>query len=134
MMAVYQWIVFCLGFLFYYLKIVCYLIAVILNISVTNVRTMYSQRNISYCLLCLQICISYSPLLLFCWLRKSLVGFWKGYFNRKRCKRKIVLKSLASFKFCKLFDINKFNSLYWPCKKHVVLILLYVIKCNFFLL
>lgn len=127
-MVIHQCIVFfLLGFLFYYyLKVVCYkynLIAIILNISVTNVRTVYSQKNVSYCLLCLQVCINYSPVLLFCWLRKSLVGFWKGYFNRKRCKRKIVHENLASSKFCKLFDINKFNNLFWPYKKSVMILL-----------
>lgn len=129
-MAIHQCIVFFLSFLFCWLKTVCYrLIAIIiLNISVTNVGTVYSQKNICYCLLCLQICISYSPVLLFCCLRKSLVGFWKGYFNRKRCKRKIVHDGLASSKFCNLFfDINKFNNLFFG---HVRKVYNPFIMCN----
>ena len=42
----------------------------------------------------------------FCCLDKCLVGFWKGYFNQKRCRRRnITIKiRLEEYRFCTLFS------------------------------
>lgn len=49
---------------------------------------------------CLQIQV-------FCCLGKLLVGFWKGYFNQKRCRRRdIILTRMEDYRFCTtLFSI-----------------------------
>lgn len=45
----------------------------------------------------------YLPIQVFCCLGKCLVGFWRGYFNQKRCRRRIKFPQL---KFCTtLFSI-----------------------------
>lgn len=37
----------------------------------------------------------------FCCLGKCLVGFWKGYFNQKRCRRRNTLQiRLEEYRFC----------------------------------
>lgn len=43
----------------------------------------------------------------FCCLGKLLVGFWKGYFNQKRCRRRdIILTRMEDHRFCTtLFSI-----------------------------
>lgn len=43
----------------------------------------------------------------FCCLGKCLVGFWKGYFNQKRCRRReIILIRMKEYRFCTtLFSI-----------------------------
>lgn len=43
----------------------------------------------------------------FCCLGKCLVGFWKGYFNQKRCRRRDMIKiRLGEYRFCTtLFSI-----------------------------
>lgn len=40
----------------------------------------------------------------FCCLGKCLVGFWKGYFNQKRCRRRNITIQirLEDYKFCTL--------------------------------
>ena len=42
----------------------------------------------------------------FCCLGKCLVGFWKGYFNQKRCRRRniIIQIRLEEYRFCTLFS------------------------------
>jgi len=42
----------------------------------------------------------------FCYLGKCLVGFWKGYFNQKRCRRwNIIIQiRLEEYGFCTLFS------------------------------
>lgn len=43
----------------------------------------------------------------FCCLGKCLVGFWKGYFNQKRCRRRDIIQiRLEEYRFCTtLFSI-----------------------------
>lgn len=43
----------------------------------------------------------------FCCLGKCLVGFWRGYFNQKRCRRRDIIQiSLEEYRFCTtLFSI-----------------------------
>lgn len=37
----------------------------------------------------------------FCCLGKCLVGFWKGYFNQKRCRRRDMIQiKLEEYRFC----------------------------------
>lgn len=37
----------------------------------------------------------------FCCLGKCLVGFWKGYFNQKRCRRRDMIQiRLEEYRFC----------------------------------
>jgi hypothetical protein len=37
----------------------------------------------------------------FCCLGKCLVGFWKGYFNQKRCRRRNIIQvRLEEYRFC----------------------------------
>jgi len=42
----------------------------------------------------------------FCCLGKCLVGFWKGYFNQKRCRRRNITIQirLEEYRFCTLFS------------------------------
>ena len=42
----------------------------------------------------------------FCYLGKRLVGFWKGYFNQKRCRRRNITIQirLEEYRFCTLFS------------------------------
>jgi hypothetical protein len=43
----------------------------------------------------------------FCCLGKCLVGFWRGYFNQKRCRRRNIIQiRLEEYRFCTtLFSI-----------------------------
>ena len=42
----------------------------------------------------------------FCCLGKCLVGFWKGYFNQKRCRRRNITIQIRveEYRFCTLFS------------------------------
>ena len=42
----------------------------------------------------------------FCCLGKCLVGFWKGYFNQKRCRRRNITIQirLEEYRFCTVFS------------------------------
>lgn len=41
----------------------------------------------------------------FCCLGKCLVGFWKGYFNQKRCRRRNIIQTrVEEYRFCTLFS------------------------------
>jgi len=48
-----------------------------------------------------------SHIQVFCCLGKCLVGFWKGYFNQKRCRRRDIIQTrLDEYQFCTtLFSI-----------------------------
>jgi len=51
-------------------------------------------------------CITCLRTQVFCCLGKCLVGFWKGYFNQKRCRRRNITIQirLEEYRFCTLFS------------------------------
>ena len=53
------------------------------------------------------IFISCLHIQVFCCLGKCLVGFWRGYFNQKRCRRRCIIQiSMEEYQFCTtLFSI-----------------------------
>lgn len=65
-------------------------------------------RKVSYyCLRILINCIiSCFHTQVFCCLGRCLVGFWKGYFNRKRCRRRNIIPiCFQECRFCRTFSI-----------------------------
>lgn len=91
---------------FYVYKLVCskHIFFHVLSIMFPlNPSCLYKRIIYFFCSL------SFSPSLVFCCLRKNLVGLWKGFFNQKRCKRKFLIVDLVATAFCILFNTNKYN-------------------------